>query len=214
MTAWAPAAVQARARKEFTMAKVVAVEHLSLDGVYQAPARADEDTRDGFKYGAWSKAGDDPEMQQIVARHMKAGWSLLAGTTTYEDLYEGWHVRQPSHPMTLALSRTHKFVASREPGYVLRWENSTLLAGDATETVADLKKKHEKTLVMFGSGVLVRSLMQRALVDELVLMIHPVVLGQGRRFFDGEMPFTRLELADEVTTASGVMVATYQLASH
>jgi dihydrofolate reductase len=196
------------------MANVVAVEHLSLDGVYQAPARTDEDTRDGFEYGAWSKAGDDPEMQQIIARRMQGGWSLLAGTTTYEDLYEGWQVRQPFHPMTQALSHTHKFVASRQRGYVLHWENSTLLAGDAKETVADLKTKHEKTLIIFGSGVLVRSLMQSGLVDELVLMIHPVVLGQGRRFFEGEMPFTRLELADEVTIGSGVMVATYRLTLH
>jgi dihydrofolate reductase len=195
------------------MANVVAIEHLSLDGVYQAPARTDEDTRDGFKYGAWSQAGDDPAMQQVIGKRMKGGWSLLAGTSTYEDLYEGWHTRQPSHPVTQALAQTHKFVASRKRDYVLPWENSTLLAGEATQTVADLKKEHAKTLIMFGSAVLVRALIQGGLVDELVLMIHPIVLGQGRRLFDGELPFTKLKLADEVTTATGVMVATYQFAA-
>jgi dihydrofolate reductase len=191
------------------MARLIAIEHLSLDGVYQAPARTDEDTRDGFKNGGWSNAGDDPRMQQLIGTYMKDGWSLLAGTTTYQDLYEGWHVRQPSHPMTLALTRTQKFVVSHDAAYAMAWENSTLLAGDASVTVARLKHEHEKTLIVFGSAVLVRSLMAATLVDELLLMIHPIVLGEGRRFFDGA-PFTNLKLAGQVTTAAGVMVATYQ----
>jgi dihydrofolate reductase len=195
------------------MVRVVAIEHLTLDGVYQAPARTDEDTRNGFKYGGWSRASDDPEMQQVIAKYMKDGWSLLAGKATYEDLYEGWHVRQPSSPMTLALARTQKFVASRNAHYKLRWENSTLLAGDAAETVAKLKHDHEKTLVVFGSAVLVRSLMERRMVDEFVLMIHPVVLGEGHRFFQEGTPFATLKLAAEATTKSGVVVATYQLTS-
>jgi len=191
------------------MARLVAIEHLSLDGVYQAPARLDEDTRDGFKNGGWSNAADDPRMQQVISKYMKDGWSLLAGTTTYQDLYEGWHVRQPSHPMTLALTRTQKFVVSRNAACAVPWENSTLLAGEATVTVAKLKQEHQKTLIIFGSAVLVRSLMAVGLVDELLLMVHPLVLGEGRRFFDGA-PFTKLKVADQVTTESGVMIATYQ----
>lgn len=194
------------------MAKVVAVEHLTLDGVYQAPARADEDTRDSFEHGGWSNGRDDPQMQQIIGRQMKDGWSLLAGTTTYEDLYEGWHVRQPSHPMTKALTQAQKFVTSRNPHYKLRWERSTLLAGDATETVAKLKGDHGRALIIFGSGVLVRSLMARGLVDEFLLLIHPLVLGKGRRFFDESTSFAELRLVEEVKTSSGVMIATYQSA--
>lgn len=194
------------------MAKVVAIEHLTLDGVYQAPARPDEDTRQGFKYGGWSQSGDDPQMQQVIAKHMKGGWSLLTGATTYDDLYEGWHVRQPSHPMTVALTQTQKFVVSRNTACRLPWSNSTLLAGEGTETVAQLKQVHDKTLVVFGSAVLLRSLMARDLVDEFVLMIHPLVLGEGRRFFDNGTSFTKLKLVDELTTASGVMVASYEVA--
>jgi dihydrofolate reductase len=104
-------------------------------------------------------------------------------------------------------------VASRDPSYELSWENSTLLAGEATKTVGKLKEDHKKTLVVFGSGVLVRSLMGSGLVDDFVLMIHPLVLGEGRYFFDSETPFTKLKLADQVKTATGVMVATYQLVS-
>jgi dihydrofolate reductase len=189
--------------------KIVAVEHLTLDGVYQAPARADEDQRGGFKYGGWSVADDDPEMQKVIGQHMASGWSLLVGRTTYEDLYEGWHVRQPSSPMTQALTNAQKFVASRDASYKLAWKNSTLLSGDAAESVAKLKKEHDKTLVIFGSGVLVGSLLRRRLVDDLLLMIHPVILGQGRRFFD-ELPFTKMTLADNMKTASGVMVSTYR----
>ena len=192
-----------------TTGKVVAVEHLTLDGVYQAPARADEDERDGFRHGGWSVAGDDPEMQRIIGRYMATGWSLLVGRTTYEDLYEGWHVRQPSNPITHALSNAQKFVVSRDARYKTAWQNSTLLSGDAAESVAKLKNEHDKTLVVFGSGVLVRSLLGSGLVDELLTMTHPVVLGEGRRFFD-DVPFTRLTLADTTRTASGVIISTYR----
>src|SRR3954470_12531608 len=145
--------------------KVVAIEHLTLDGVYQAPARADEDDRGGFKYGGWSVATDDPEMQKAVSRYMANGWSLLAGRTTYEDLYQGWHVRQPSNPITHALTNAQKFVVSRDANYKLAWKNSTLLMGDAADSVARLKREHDKTLIIFGSGVLVRSLLLSGLVD-------------------------------------------------
>ena len=193
-----------------TPCKVVVIEHLTLDGVYQAPARADEDTRNNFKHGGWSMAGADPQMQQIIGKSMAGGWSLLAGRTTYEDLFEGWQVRQPSHPMTQALTDVQKFVASQNPNYKHPWKNSILLEGEATEAVAKLKKEHDKTLIVFGSGLLVHSLMQHGLVDEMILMIHPVVLGEGFRFFDQGTPFTRLKLQDKIITGTGVILANYQ----
>jgi dihydrofolate reductase len=195
-----------------TKCKVIAIEHLTLDGVYQAPARSDEDTRGGFDHGGWSLAANHAKMQDVVGKQIANGWSLLAGQTTYEDLYEGWHVRQPSHPMTKALTNAQKFVASHDPHYKLVWENSTLLEGDAADAVAKLKEEYDKNLVIFGSGVLVRSLMERGLVDTFVLMIHPLVLGKGRRFFD-DAPLTKFTLVDEVTTETGVMLATYELSS-
>lgn len=195
------------------MTKIVAIEHLTLDGVYQAPARGDEDTRHSFKHGGWANAGDDPEMQGRIAKYMKGGWSLLVGRTTYEDLYEGWQVRQPSHPMTSALAGTQKFVVTHDETFKLPWTQSTLLAGDALETVARLKRAHDKTLVIFGSAVLVRALLQGGLVDEFVLMIHPLVLGEGRRFFDQGTAATKLTLVEQVTTKTGVIVASYQIAS-
>jgi len=193
-----------------SFSKIVAIEHVTLDGVYQAPARADEDTRDGFTHGGWSLSGDDPKMQQVIGSCMSGGWSLLVGRTTYEDLYEGWQMRQPSNPMTKALRNTAKFVVTRQAECALPWENSKRLSGEGSETVAKLKREHEKNLIVFGSGVLVRSLMRSALVDELVLMIHPLVLGTGRRFFE-EASLAKMTLLNEIATESGVIVATYRI---
>jgi dihydrofolate reductase len=190
--------------------RVIAVEHLSLDGVYQAPARSDEDTRNGFSHGGWAASGDDPEMQSVIGKYMAGGWSLLVGRTTYEDLFEGWPVRQPTSPMTKALTGVQKFVASRNADYRLPWENSTLLRGDAGDAVTRLKKDHKGDLVIFGSGVLVRSLMRAGAVDELVLMIHPLVLGEGFRLFDADSGFAKLSLCDSVPTKSGVLIAIYR----
>ncbi|ANH80520.1 hypothetical protein A8C56_05510 [Niabella ginsenosidivorans] len=193
------------------MSKIIAVEALTLDGVMQAPGRPDEDTRDGFEYGGWAVAGNDPEIQKVVGKYMGGGWSLLAGRITYEDLYEAWHVRQPAHPMAQALTSVQKFVVSHNPDYKLPWEHSTLLAGDAAGSIAKLKKEHNKTLIIFGSGILVRSLMQQDLIDEYLLQIHPLVLGKGHQLFKDSKQLTRLRLVDTVAADTGVIIATYRL---
>lgn len=194
------------------MGKVVAIEHLTLDGVYQGPARPDEDRRDGFEHGGWALAGNDPKMQEMMGKHMIGGWSLLVGRATYEDLYGFWP-RQPSNRFTDSLNSVEKFVASHSPDYPLAWQRSTLLQGDAADAVANLKQEHGKTLVIFGSGELVQSLMRRALIDEYLLQIHPLVLGTGRRLFPDGSPLTKLSLVESVTTSTGVIIATYRLAA-
>ncbi|PBB84067.1 deaminase [Mesorhizobium sp. WSM3876] len=195
------------------MTSIVAIEHMTLDGVYQAPARADEDTRNGFAHGGWSNAGNDARMQEVIGRYMIGGWSLLAGRITYEDLYEGWAVRQPSSPMTQALTTVRKFVASRDAGYELRWDNSTLLAGEAVETVRRLKQSHDRPLILFGSGSLLRSLMRDALVEEVVLMMHPLILGEGLRLFETGSALSKLRLSSQATTETGVAILTYACAA-
>ncbi|MGX8008397.1 dihydrofolate reductase family protein [Mesorhizobium sp. ORM8.1] len=148
-------------------------------------------------------------MQETIGSAMAGGWSLLAGRTTYEDLYEGWVVRQPASPMTKALTGARKFIVSRDASYPLRWENATLLAGEAAQTVRELKQGHDKALIMFGSGALLRTLMRHGLVDELVLMIHPLVLGDGARLFEAGQGLSKLKLASQVVTATGVAILTY-----
>ncbi len=191
------------------MSKVVAIEHLTLDGVMQGPGRPDEDRRGGFEYGGWAAARSDPQMQQVMGAHMGNSWSLLVGRITYEAIYSFWP-KQPSNPMTDALNSVEKFVASTSLAEPLPWQHSTLLKGDAAEAVATLKQDHEKTLVIFGSGVLVQSLMRRDLIDEYLLLIHPLVLGTGRRLFPDGSPLTNLTLVDTVTTGTGVIIATYR----
>jgi dihydrofolate reductase len=111
--------------------------------------------------------------------------------------------------MTRALTGAQKFVVSHDAGYEPCWENSALLAGDAGETVRALKQGHDKALIMFGSGKLLRALMRHGLVDEMVLMVHPLVLGQGSRLFEpGQAPST-LKLSSQLSTATGVAILTY-----
>ena len=194
------------------MARVVAVEHLTLDGVMQGPARPDEDRRDGFAYGGWAAANSDPAMQAAIGAHMKDGWSLLLGRLSYEDLYGFWPKQPEPNPFAAALNNAEKFVASTTLAEPLPWQNSTLLRGDAADAVATLKREHAKALVIFGSGMLVRSLMRRGLVDDFVLMIHPLVLGTGRRLFTDDAPFSTLTLVDSAITAKGVFIGTYHSA--
>ena len=192
------------------MSKVVAIEHLTLDGVMQGPGRADEDRRNGFDSGGWAAAGNDPAMQEVQGKHMGSSWSLLVGRTTYEDFASFWPNQPQPNPFTEILNNVEKFVASTTLSEPLPWRNSTLLRGDAADAVADLKRTHGKNLVIFGSGVLVQSILPRGLIDALVLQIHPLVLGKGRRLFPETGPPARFQLTESVTTGTGVIIVTYR----
>ena len=191
------------------MSKVVVIQHLTLDGVMQAPGHPDEDPRDGFEHGGWAQRDNDPVMQEVMGARMGTSWSLLLGRTTYERFADFWP-RQPANPFTEVLNQVSKYVASTTLTEPLGWANSMLLKGDAAEAVAELKVQQEGNLVVFGSGVLLQSLMRSDLVDEYVLQIHPLVLGSGRRLFSDGGPPATFRLADSVTTATGVIIGTYQ----
>lgn len=193
------------------MNKIIAIEHLTLDGVMQSPGRPDEDTRDGFEYGGWgSAAGNDPAMIEVQGARMGRSWSLLAGRTTYEDFAKVWSNPSDSNPFAEALTNVEKFVASTTLTEPLPWKNSTLLKGNVIDSIAKLKKEHEKNLVIFGSGELVQTLMRWKLVDEFVLMIHPLILGKGRHLFTDGIPNAHFNLINSVTTDTGVVIAVYQ----
>jgi dihydrofolate reductase len=192
------------------MSKLVAFTSLTLDGVMQAPGRPDEDRRGGFEHGGWATAYADSVLGQVAGESMAYSGALLFGRRTYEDFYSVWPKRTDDNPFTTVLNNTQKYVASTTLEEPLPWMNSTLLKGDATDAVATLKAQPGKDLVVLGSGVLLQSLMRRNLVDEYVLLIHPLVLGSGRRLFTGGSPFVPLRLIDARTTTTGVVVATYQ----
>ena len=195
------------------MSKVVATEHPTLDGVMQGPARPDEGTHADFEHGGWAAARNDPAMIEVLVAHMGSSWSLLVGRTTYEDFAKVWPNQSQPNPFTEALNNVEKLVASTTLSEPLPWQNSTLLKGDVADAAAKLKKEHDKTLVIFGSGVLVWSLMRRDLIDEYVLQLHPLVLGKGRRLFPDGSPLTNFSLVDSVTMGTGVIIATYRSAS-
>ena len=190
--------------------KLVVINNLTLDGVMQAPGRADEDLRGGFKHGGWAvMPNDDPEIGRAMGERMGRSGPLLLRRRTYEDFYGFWP-NQTDNPFTEVLNNIQKYVASTTLQEPLPWSNSTLLDGDAADAVAKLKEQPGKDLVVLGSGVLVQSLMRRNLVDEYVLLIHPLVLGSGRRLFTDGGAFAALRLVDARTSTSGVLIASYQ----
>jgi dihydrofolate reductase len=189
------------------MGELTVVESITLDGVMQAPGRADEDTRGGFERGGWAVPYDDEVMGRAMGERMGGPGGILLGRRTYEDLFGFWP-KQRDNPYTETLNRTRKYVASRSLSEPLPWENSTLIEGDAVDAVAGLKDREEH-LTVIGSGELVRSLIGRGLIDEYLLLIHPLVLGSGRRLFaDGNV--ASLELQDTLVTTTGVVIATYR----
>ena len=191
------------------MSKVVVFMNLTLDGVMQAPGRPDEDRRGGFEHGGWATPYATMEAAEESMAYTGA---LLLGRRTYEDFYAVWPNRT-DNPFTVVLDNTQKYVASTTLEEPLPWSNSTLLKGDAAEAVARLKEEPGKDLVVLGSGELVQSLMRRNLVDEYVLLIHPLVLGSGRRLFTDGGTFAALRLVGTKTTTTGVVIATY-VATH
>ena len=190
---------------------LVVVENVTLDGVMQSPGRPEEDTRGGFDLGGWGARYGDEVMGREMGKRMARRGSMLLGRRTYLDFYSVWPHRT-DNPYTDVLNRTRKYVVSRTLEEPLPWMNSTLLRGDAAETVAELKRDHADDIAVLGSGELVRSLLRGRLVDELLLSIHPLVLGRGRRLFEDGAGEVKLQLVESVPTTTGVIIATYRVA--
>ncbi len=195
------------------MYTVTAVENLSLDGVMQAPGRADEDTRDGFDLGGWAVPPLTADPQASQASMTMAGaddtGAMLFGRRTYHDLVGHWLSTPEPNPFADILTRTRKYVASRTATESLPHPNSTLLAGEATDTVRSLKRQGDGVLVILGSGALVRDLAAAGLVDRYVLTIVPVILGRGARLFEGT--YAALEVETSTISPTGIVVASYRV---
>ena len=191
------------------MRQITVFNSISLDGVMQAPGRPDEDRRGGFQHGGWAVGYADPVMASFAGEGMVRDGGLLFGRRTYEDFYSVWPNRT-DNPFTDILNRRQKYVASRTLAEPLPWQNSTLLKGDAVEAVATLKQESDQELLILGSGELIRSLMSRQLIDRFILLIHPLVLGSGRRLFADVGYLQALKLVESKPTSTGVLIATYQ----
>jgi dihydrofolate reductase len=192
------------------MRNVSATLSMSLDGVVQAPGRPDEDTRDGFDRGGWAVPYNDDVMAQRMGEGMASSGAMLFGRRTYED-FHGYWPKQTDNPFTPYLNQVTKYVVSNTLSEPLPWQNSVLLSGDPAASVAGLKAEPGPDLAIVGSARLVGSLLSAKLIDRLVLLVHPLVLGQGRRLFDERGPGVDFELIDSLPTSKGVIIATYQV---
>lgn len=190
------------------MSRVVVINHMTLDGVMQAPGRSDEDMRGGFEQGGWAGPNVDEVVNAAMGARMPGSGGLLLGRRSYEDMLGYWNTQDS--PFKDMLNSAPKYVASRTLREPLPWPNSTLLSGDVAEAVAGLRQQPGKDLNVMGSGELIQTLMRDGLIDEYLLLIHPLVLGTGRRLFADGGPGASLRLIESKVSATGVQIATYQ----
>jgi dihydrofolate reductase len=182
------------------MRKLVAVELVSLDGVMETPEE-------------WAFAYSNDEMEEANAAGMAASDAMLLGRKTYEALAAFWPNQPGGTPMVDYINNVPKFVVSETLEEPLEWNNSTLIKGNVAEEVSELKWQPGKDIAIIGSGALVRSLLGEGLLDELKLMVHPVVLGGGKRLFEDGGDQKALELVHSKNFSTGVLYLTYRLAS-
>ena len=190
------------------MRKVIVNEFLALDGTAQAPGGPDEDTSGGFRHGGWhAQYGGGEGVAKLIG---EAGGFLL-GRRTYELFAGYWPNEGKDVAPAIAdpMNTKPKHVASRTLQEPLEWQSSSLLEGDLPAAVEALKAADGGDLLVIGSTVLVHSLLQHGLVDELRLMIDPVLVGGGKRLFPDDGALRPLRLVDHEVTSTGTMIATY-----
>jgi dihydrofolate reductase len=193
------------------MRKVIANEFMSLDGVSQAPGAADEDRSGGFAHGGWHMRYMEDELARrwVLDSIFEAG-AFLLGRRTYE-LFATYWPNAPEEEQVVAepLNTKPKYVVSTTLQEPLEWENSTLVEGDVAAAVTALKQEDGGDLHVIGSTQLAQTLIEHDLVDELRLMIDPVVLGGGKRIFRDDGLLRPLQLTDGQVTSMGAILATY-----
>ena len=190
--------------------RLTVTSHLTLDGVMQSNGKPEPELNDGFEQGGWQVPYFDRDLDQLTADWIADADALLLGRRTYELFAEYWsQITDPGDPRATRLNSLPKYVASTTLDRV-PWHNSILLRGDVADEVAQLKRRPGNELQVHGSADLVRALMAHDLVDEYRLLIHPVVLGNGKRLFaDGTTP-AALELTGTTITSRGVVAHIYR----
>ena len=194
--------------------KLTTITHVSLDGVMQGLGGADEDRRGGFERGGWAIPLFDNEAETFLVGVFGCADAFLFGRKTY-DIFAGswgtgsWGENEGNNPISVALNTRPKYVASTtltDP----QWADTTVLTGDVAAAVGELKAKPGGKLQVHGSGSLVRWLIDNDLVDELILLTYPVVVGQGTRLFPDTGPDMAVELVDSQSTSGGVSIQVYR----
>jgi len=190
------------------MRKVIVLEHISLDGVIQAPGGPDEDPSGGFAYGGWIAPYSDEILGTALRKQMNMPFDLLLGRKTFEIWASYW----PHHANVWpGASTATKYVASNTMTSS-EWQPSVFLDGDIAEKVAKIKQQEGPDLHVWGSGNLLQTLIKHDLVDVFWLMVYPITLGRGKRLFAGGTIPAAFKLTEGIVTPSGVIVANYERA--
>jgi dihydrofolate reductase len=189
------------------MRKLTGAVFVSLDGVMQAPGGPEEDPTGGFRFGGWTApfwVEDMGPFEKIIA----SDYDLLLGKRTY-DIFAAYWPNNQDDAIGERFQRLNKYVLthSNEP---LAWENSHKLSGETTAAISQLKESEGRDLLIQGSSTLYPPLVSAGLIDRLVLMTFPVVLGQGKRIFDGSQKPGGLKLADSFVSSTGVVTTIYE----
>jgi dihydrofolate reductase len=190
------------------MRKIKIIEHISLDGVIQGPGRPGEDTGGGFKYCGWAAPHGDPEAgKAIMAAHGDA-FDLLLGRRTY-DIFAGFWPNAPKGPMADSLNKATKYVATHK-SKTLAWGPAEDLGSDIIEGIRRAKETSGPQLVVWGSSTLTPVLLEHGLADEVMLLVFPVLIGAGKRFFADGTPPRELALISTKALPSGVIISSYK----
>lgn len=192
------------------MSKLTVTCMVSLDGVMQAPGGPKEDSSGGFKHGGWAAPYRGEEGFKTIAQWFSRAGGFLLGRKTYQLFAKYWSVvTDPDNPIAGPLNQLPKYVASKTLKKA-EWNNVRLIKGDLVAAVKKLKAQEGKELQVHGSSVLVQTLLKAGLIDELRLIVFPVVLGKGKRLFGrGAVP-NAMELVDSKRSPSGVMFQVYR----
>jgi dihydrofolate reductase len=192
--------------------KLTTMTQVTVDGVVQGNGHAsDEDRRNGFDRGGWARGAGDDETRALINQTYQRADAFLFGRRTYELFAGSWGAIEEmrAHPVGVALEKTPKYVASTtltKP----RWADTTVLTGDLAAAVRELKAKPGGELQVHGSGTLIRWLLGNDLVDEITLLVIPVVLGQGTRLFPDTGPDLALDVVESRPDSKGVMIQVYR----
>ena len=193
------------------MRKLIVAEHISLDGVIQAPGAPNEDPSGGFQLGGWTVPYADERIGQAVHDLLARPFELLLGRRTYDIFAPYWPRvgrESPGHAIAEPFNRAPKHVAThRAEG--LDWQNSRALQGELAGAIRALKQQDGADLLTWGSADMVRQLLAAELMDELRLFVYPVVLGRGKRLFGEDAQASAFSLADSALTPGGVMINRY-----
>ena len=192
--------------------KLTINENISLDGVMQGLGGPDEDRRGGFDRGGWAPPLFRDEATTFLSQVYQHADAFLFGRRTYEIFAGSWGVWPDpgDSPIWTALNTRPKYVASTTLSNA-KWANTTVLSGDVAAAVGELKAKRGGELQVHGSGKLARWLLANQLVDEITLLVYPVVIGQGARLFPDNGPDAAVDLVESRSTSSGITIQVYRL---